>query len=96
MRKTISLLWATALAACVPGYYTKDGCFIPQEEQTAWEAARSANTSRAYRAFLQSYPASCYAESATARLAVPVTPAPVKKITPKPVGGNGGNGSGMY
>jgi hypothetical protein len=90
MRKSAPLIWATALAACVPSYVTKDGCVVSQEEQSFWEATIKKGTSKAYRAYLQHYPQGCYVARASAKLAVPVTPPAVKKVvTRKPPTGGG-------
>ena len=79
MKKSAPLIWATALAACVPTYVTKDGCSVGQEEQSFWEATVKKGTGKAYRAYLNHYPQGCYVARATAKLKKPVVAPVIKK-----------------
>jgi hypothetical protein len=80
MLRRLSILGSLLLAACVPGLgpgvaptiscYTK----VPTKaEAGAWRSAQKANTPKAYRAFINSYPRSCYVPAATAKLSSVVT-----------------------
>jgi hypothetical protein len=84
MRKSLHLLWVSALSACLP-LMTKDGCALSYEEQDAWETAVKQNTAKAYKAYLSQYPEGCYVDRAAQRLSVVVTPPPVNPVKPKTV-----------
>lgn len=84
MRKSLHLLWVSALSACLP-LVTKDGCALSYEEHAAWDAALKLNTPKAFKSYLAQYPEGCYVARATKRLSAPVTPPPVKPVPPKAV-----------
>ena len=95
MLRRLSVLGSLLLAACVPAQgpggalYGQASCYITpptRAEAAAWRAAQSTNTARAYRAFINNYPRSCYVPAATDRLSRVVTkkPPPVRNPPPRP------------
>lgn len=76
MYKRLTSLLFLAIAACTPQgsvSYTGPECSTSQPaptkaETNAWNRAKRTNTPESYRAFLKSYPKSCYAARAAALL----------------------------
>jgi hypothetical protein len=102
--KRLSILGSMLLAACVPsqrlpGPQTPANCYNNSPstiELAAWRYAVRQNTRSAYRAFINSYPRSCFVPMATAKIAnvaekkkppirnVPKSPPPKKPSGPAP------------
>jgi hypothetical protein len=74
--KRLSILGSMLLAACVPsqrlpGPQMPANCYNnspSSSELAAWRAAIRQNTRSAYRAFIRSYPRSCFVPMATAKI----------------------------
>ena len=92
MLRRLSVLGSLLLAACVPTPGPGNSglavsCYdkVPTKaEAAAWRSAQNANSAKAYRAFINSYPRSCYVPAATAKLSTVVTKKPMTVRTVPP------------
>src|SRR5690349_11200727 len=106
MFRRLSVLGTLLLAACTPqgpnlSVNSLANCYfnVPTKaESDAWNAARRANTAKAYRSFIHKYPKSCYAPVATARLTgnLQRTPATIRDLPGGQGDVNAGRGRGGY
>ena len=97
MLRRLSILGSLLLAACVPAQWPGSvapptSCYnkVPTPvEAMAWRSAQRVNSAKAYRAFINNYPRSCYVPAATDKLsAVVKKPPPVVRVISG--GGTGG------
>ena len=102
MFRRLSILGTLLLAACVPSYgpgalTSTASCFNKaptKAETTAWRKALTANTAKAYRAFINAHPRSCYVPQATEKLSSVVKRPP--SVARDIAGGGSGGGGSAY
>lgn len=104
MLRRLSILASLLVAACVPagGPNSTANCHNnppTKAEAMAWRSAQRSNSAKSYRAFINSYPKSCYVPAAASKISgtVQKKPAVVRNVpkTSKPAKEAGG-GSKSY